>query len=174
MADVGDEYGIYYQPDLAARRVSANVIALLWRIGSLMFSMLIVALAWLLWPAQLQDWAPWFLAVTAVTNGLMVVLSLIRYLRSRKDAAIAKPGGLAIGLNRAGMLIDQRWFAWPEVGSMTIKPEMLGSAAQLVTRVGDEAIQIPLGMTDTLPASLDSAVKVLSTGQLTVDLTRFE
>jgi hypothetical protein len=174
MVFVGDEYGIYYQPDVAAGRVSSNANALAWRIGSLVVSLVVIGVAWAIWPTYLQTWAPWALGITGVVSGFLVIVSLIRYLRSRSEAAKAAAGGLVIGLNRAGMLIDQRWLTWPEVGSMIAKPGLLGASHQLVATFGSESVRIPLGVTDTLPASLDSAVQVLSNGQLRVDLSRFE
>jgi len=174
MATVGDEYGVYYQPELAAGRVSAQITALAWRIASLVLSVAVVGISWALWPVNLELWAPWAMGVTGAINGSLVILTLIRYSRARSDSVKASAGGLAIGLNRVGMLINQHWLTWPEVGWMTAKPGFLGAGNQLMATVGGEPVRIPLGVTDASPASLDSAVQVLSAGQARVDLSRFE
>jgi len=171
---VGDEYGIYYQPQLVAGRVGAARRALWFRLGSVLLSVAIFAVLWAFWPATFGDWAPWFLGATVLSGGSMAVLNLIQYFRAGADARLAV-GPLAIGINRDGMLIGQRWLTWPEVGSMVVKPGSLGASAALVTTGRDNvASVVPLDLTDAMPASLDSVVRVLSGGRAFVDLSRLD
>ena len=83
--------------------------------------------------------------------------------------------GLAIGVNRDGVMIAQRWLTWPEVGSMVVKPGTWGASNSLVTTARDNTTQrVPLELTDAMPASLDSVVRVLSGGRIGVDLSRLD
>jgi len=171
---VGDEYGIYYRPEVAAGRVSAARTSWLSRLGSVLLSGIVIGVLWLVWPATFGEIAPVFLAFSLLTGGVMVVIDLIRWLRIGADARLAVPG-LAIGVNRDGMLIGQRWLTWPEVGSLVVKPGTMGASTSLVTTGRDNStISVPLDLTDAMPASLDSVVRVLSTGRAWVDLSRLD
>jgi hypothetical protein len=171
---VGDEFGIYYRPEVAAGRVGAARMTLFFRIGSLVFSGVVIGVLWAVWPETFGSLAPWFLAASLISGGGMAVASLIAWLRAGADAKIAVPG-LAIGLNRAGVLIGQHWLTWPEVGSLVIKPGSLGASTALVATGRDNfSVRVPLDVTDAMPASLDSVVRVLSGGRTWVDLSRLD
>lgn len=171
---MSDEYGVYFRADVADRQLANARNLLLWRLGSTGLSLAITAGAWWLWPAQFGSWAPWILGVSAVTGLVSVGFSVVRLLRVRADAGLARPG-LAIGLNRDGMLIGQRWMLWPEVGSVVVRPGALGSSTALVATGRDRwTARVPLDYTDTMPATLDTAVRVLSSGRAWLDLSRLD
>lgn len=171
---MGDEYGIYYRPEVAAGRVDAARTSLLFRLGSVLLSGIVIGLLWLAWPAIFGGMAPVFLVFSVATGGVLAVIDLIRWLRAGKDAKLAAPG-LAIGVNRDGMLIGGRWLTWPEVGSLVVKPGALGASAALITTGRDNStLSVPLDLTDAMPASLDSVVRVLSSGRAWVDLSRLD
>ncbi len=171
---MGDEYGIYYRPDLAAGRVASARMTFLMRLGSLLFSAVVVVVLWLVWPGTFSVFAPWFLGASLATGGTMAVIAGIAWARAGADAKAAGPG-LAIGVNRDGVMIAQRWLTWPEVGSMVVKPGALGASNSLVTTARDNTAQrVPLELTDAMPASLDSVVRVLSGGRVGVDLSRLD
>jgi len=171
---VGDEYGISYRPGVAAAKVSGLRNRVIWQSGSLLLSLVIFGALWAIWPDTFADWAPWFLGVSVVTGGGTALYFLIQWFRARADARRAIPG-LAIGLNREGMMIAQRWLAWPEVGSMVVKPGVMGASSSLVTTARDSfTTAVPLELTDAMPASLDSVVRVLSAGRAWVDLSRLD
>ncbi len=171
---MSDEYGVYYRPDLVGGQVRRARSLLVWRIGSTLVSAALIGAAWYFLPEQFGSWGPWMLGVSVATGVVTTVWSLIQFLRVRADARIAQPG-LAIGLNRQGMLIGERWFPWPEVGSVIVKPGALGSSTSLVTtdRAKGTGV-VPLDYTDTMPATLDAAVRVLSAGRAWVDLSRMD
>lgn len=147
---------------------------LIWGLVSLAVTLGIFAVLWAIWPDTFGAWAPWFLGISLLSSGSMAVLNLIRWTRTRADARVAVPG-LAIGVNREGLLIGQRWLSWPEVGSMVVKPGLLGSSHALVTTARDAStVAVPLELTDAMPASVDSVVRVLSAGLAWVDLSRLD
>lgn len=171
---MSDEYGVYYRADLASRELGRARSQLLWRLGSIALSLGLTAGAWLVWPAQFGPWAPWILGVSAAVGLVQAVFGVIRLIRVRADAGLAQPG-LAIGLNRDGMLIGQRWLLWPEVGSVVVRPGALGSSTALVATDRDRGrVLVPLDYTDTMPATLDTAVRVLSSGRAWLDLSRLD
>lgn len=171
---MSDEYGVYYRPDLVLGQVRRARSLLVWRIGSTLFSAALIGAAWYFFPEQFGSWAPWMLGISAATGVATTIWSLIHFLRVRADARIAQPG-LAIGLNRQGMLIGERWFPWPEVGSVVVKPGALGKSTSLVTTDRAKGTgAVPLDYTDTMPATLDAAVRVLSAGRAWVDLSRMD
>ncbi|HEY3337031.1 MAG TPA: hypothetical protein VGK18_00895 [Propionicimonas sp.] len=171
---MSDEYGVYYRPDLVANRVRRARGMLVSRAVSTVISAGIVAACWYFWPDQFGSWAPWMIGLSVATGLATTVYSLIEFLRVRADAKLAQPG-LAIGLNRQGMLIGQRWFPWPEVGSVVLKPGVLGASTSLVTTDRARATGlVPIDYTDTMPATLDAAVRVLSSGRAWVDLSRMD
>lgn len=171
---MGDEFGIYYRPEIAAARVSSTRSRLIWGLGSLALSLAIFAAVWAIWPTTFGPWAPWLIGISLISSGSMSILNLIRWTRARADARLAV-AGLAIGVNREGVLVGQRWLSWPEVGSMVVKPGLLGSSHSLVTTARDAStIAVPLELTDAMPASVDSVVRVLSAGLAWVDMSRLD
>lgn len=169
-----DEYGVYFRPELAAGQLRRAKSLLIWRLGSTVLSAGLLAGAWFAWPDQFGEWAPWMIGVSVGSGLLLAAFSLAQWLRIRRDAAAAQPG-LAIGLNRDGMLVGQRWIPWPEVGSVVARPGALGGSSTLVATARDHSTAtVPLDYTDTMPASLDSAVRVLSSGRAWVDLSRLD
>ena len=171
---MSDEYGVYYRPDLVLGRVKRARSLLVSRGVSTLVSVALVGAAWYFWPDQFGSWAPWMIGISVATGLVTSAVSLIQFLRVRSDARIAQPG-LAIGLNRQGMLVGQHWFPWPEVGSVVLKPGILGASSALVTtdRARGTGL-VPLDYTDTMPATLDAAVRVLSAGRAWVDLSRMD
>ena len=171
---MSDEYGVYYRPDLVLGRVKRARSLLVSRVVSMLVSAALVGAGWYFWPDQFGSWAPWMIGISVATGLVTSAVSLIQFLRVRSDARIAQPG-LAIGLNRQGMLVGQRWFPWPDVGSVVLKPGVLGGSSALVTtdRARGTGL-VPLDYTDTMPATLDAAVRVLSAGRAWVDLSRMD
>lgn len=171
---MSEEYGVYYRPDVATGRLRRARNALLWRLGSTLVSVGFAAAAWYFWPQQIGPWAPWYIGATVAVGVAYAVVNVIQLVRTGVDARVARYG-LAIGLNRDGMLVGQRWFPWPEVGSVVIRPGGLGASAALVATGRDRsASRVPIDYTDTMPASLDTAVRVLSAGRAWVDLSRLD
>ncbi|MCB0913522.1 MAG: hypothetical protein KDB60_18095 [Propionibacteriaceae bacterium] len=171
---MNDEYGVYYADGMAERHLARARNLLFWRIGSMVLGIVIIGVVWYLAPDQFGDWGPWMIGVTAASGLVSVGFSVVQLLRVRRDAELARPG-LAIGLNRDGMLIGQRWLVWPEVGSVVVRPGSLGGSSTLVATGRDSATsRVPLDYTDTMPATLDAAVRVLSSGRAWVDLSRLD
>lgn len=171
---MSDEYGVYYRAGVAEREMARARSLLLWRIGSLGLSVAITAGVWWAWPGEFGQWAPWILGTSLAVGLVTVAVGVVRLVRVRADADAAR-SGLAIGLNRDGMLVGQHWLPWPEVGAVVVRPGALGASTALVATGRDSAtVRVPLDYTDTMPATLDTAVRVLSSGRAWLDLSRLD
>lgn len=174
LSRVSDEYGVYYRPEVALGRLKNARSQLYWRLGTTAFGAAAVAVAWYFWPEQVGAWAPYYLWTSLAVGVAFGAVNLVQLLRAQADAKLAHPG-LAVGLNCDGMLVNQRWLPWPEVGSVVIKPGALGASSSLIATGRDRATtSVPLDYTDTMPATLDTAVRVLSSGRAWVDLSRLD
>lgn len=171
---MNDEFGVYYQPELAAGRVSATRRGLIWRLGWTLLIVAVGVIGWLVFPEQFGPSAPWFIGSAVVVGLVFGAWELAHFLKARSDAARVNPG-LALGANRDGMLVGQDWYPWGEVGALEMRPGRLGASSRLVATARDARTQeVLLDYTDVLPATLDSAVVALSGGRARVDLSRLD
>ncbi|MBK9696271.1 MAG: hypothetical protein IPO80_02305 [Propionibacteriaceae bacterium] len=170
----GDEFGVYYQQELVQARVQKARSGLLRRLGSTLLSIGLIVAAWFGFPDAFAGMAPWLIGSTAAIGGVGAIYQLVLLLVARSDAAKV-PGGLAVGLNREGVLVGTSWFPWGQVGALVVRPGRLGSSATLVATGRDNTSQrILLDYTDAKPAALDSAILALSGGRARVDLSRLD
>ena len=170
----GDEFGIYYQPELAAARVARTRRSLVWRFGWTVLLIGVGVAGWIFYPTEFGPSAPWFIGSTAVIGLALGSWEIVHFVKARSDARKVIPG-LALGANRDGVLVGPDWYPWPEVGSLQMRPGRLGSSARLIATARDQRSQeVLVDYTDVLPASLDSAIVALSGGRARVDLSRLD
>lgn len=171
---VGDEFGIYYQPEVVAEKVARARKKLIWRLGStLVFVAIGIALR-LIYPTEFGSSMPWFIGSVLVFGLVLGGRDLAQYLVAQRDARQVPPG-LALGVNRYGMLMGADWFGWDEVGGLLVRPGRWGASSRLVATGRDQRSQeLLLDYTDVLPATLDSAILALSSGRARVDLSRLD
>lgn len=179
-----NELGIYYQPGQAkqraeacSRRLAFNMTILVVIVGA---GLLLLGVGLYLWLTEtdLELAARIFmLAITLpipiVVTLVMTIIAFIANNKAKDDAALAD--GLAIGINRDGILINGQWLPWPEVGELKALSSRWGGSTRLSVnaRSGNE-FSMPLAYTDTMPAELDIAVRTLSAGRARVDLSRLD
>jgi hypothetical protein len=168
-----NELGVYYQPGLASSRVRASRRRLLTSVGVFVFIAVIeVALA--LGLVGGVSVSVWFVAVVLVAMLIPVVTAFFSHRRAEQDADSADTG-LAIGLNREGILVRELWLPWADVAQLMLQPPKWGGSSRLVVVTRDNRqAWLPFSYTDTMPASLDTAVQVLSAGRVSVDLSRLD
>lgn len=168
------EFGVYYRPELAQAQVTRARARINARLVGLVLSLGIGVAAWFAFPDLMQQWGLWLFVPTLVIESLLIGFNVVQWLRLRRDAERAG-AGLALGANRDGLLVGETWIEWPEVGALTVEPGRLGTSASLaVIRRDATSVRLPLDYTDTLPASIDSAIRALSGGRAWIDLSRLD
>lgn len=171
---IGDEFGIYYRPDLAAARVARTRKALVWRFGWTLLIVGVGVAGWVFYPTEFGPSAPWFIGSAAGIGLVLGSREIVQFAKARSDAAKVVPG-LALGVNRDGVLVGPDWYPWPEVGALEMRPGRFGSSARLVATARDSrSREVLIDYTDVLPASLDSAIVALSGGRARIDLSRLD
>ena len=171
---VGDEFGIYYRPEVAGEKVARTRKKLIWRLGSTLVFLAIGIGLRLAYPEEFGSSTPWLIGSVLVFGLTLGGWELVQYLVARRDASRVPPG-LALGANRAGMLMGADWFGWDEVGALLVRPGRWGGSSRLVATGRDQRTQeLLLDYTDVLPATLDSAILALSGGRARVDLSRLD
>lgn len=171
---MGDEFGIYYRPELAAGKVARARKKLVWRLGSMLVMVAIGIGLRLAYPEEFGPSTPWFIGSVLAFGLAFGGWELTQLLVARGDAKRV-PGGLVLGANRDGMLIGPDWFGWGEVGALAVRPGRWGGSSRLVATGRDQRDrEILLDYTDVLPATLDSAIVALSGGRARVDLSRLD
>lgn len=171
---MGDEFGIYYRPDLAVEKVTRARRKLLWRLGSTLVFVAIGLGLRLAFPDDFGSSAPWFIGSVLAFGLVLGGWELAQLIIARRDAQQVPPG-LALGANRDGMLVGNRWFGWADVGALVVRPGRWGGSSRLVATGRDQHHQeILLDYTDVLPATLDSAIAALSGGRARMDLSRLD
>lgn len=170
----GDEFGVYYLPELAHARVRSARRALVGRLIGTLLSVALIVAAWFGFPDAFAETAWWMIGSTVVVGGALAIYQLVLFVVARSDAAKV-PGGLALGMNRDGVLVGPAWLPWGQVGALVVRPGRLGSSATLVATGRDNASQrVLLDYTDVGPAALDSAILALSGGRARVDLSHLD
>ncbi|MDR1767679.1 MAG: hypothetical protein LBR32_04505 [Propionibacteriaceae bacterium] len=170
-----DELGVYYVPGLGESRAQSRRSALVWRIVWGVVAVIVFGLGiWLAARDQFASYLPWLVAVFAFYTVVFALYDLWAWRRAEGDAQRARQP-LALGLNRDGVLFQQQWFGWGEVAAMAVTARRFGGGPKLslAARDGRKA-WLPLGLTDMMPATLDSIVRALSAGRVGVDLSRLE
>jgi len=169
-----DEFGIYYQPELAGAQVRRVVRLMLIRLGWALLSIVLVIVAWRVWPDATSGWVWWYVGLTGGWALVLLVIDVFRWRFALADARAATQG-LAIGLNRDGVMINREWLPWSEVGAVRAVPGRRQTSTRLIATSRDRrSFSVPLDFTDAMPASVDSAMRVLSAGRVWVDLSRLD
>ncbi|MGC3953927.1 MAG: hypothetical protein QM804_06685 [Propionicimonas sp.] len=171
---MGDEFGIYYQPEAVAAKVARARSKLLWRLGSMVVFILIGLGVRFAYPEQFGSSALWFVGSVLVFGLILGSWEIVQLFAARSDARRVTPG-LALGANRAGLLVGPEWFGWGEVGGLVVRPGRWGGSSRLVATGRDQrSREILLDYTGVLPGTLDSAIVALSGGRARVDLSRLD
>ena len=174
MGRVGDEFGIYYRPEVAAEKVARARKKLIWRLGSTLVFVAIGIGLRLAYPEEFGASTPWLVGSVLVFGLIFGGREALQLVVAQRDAKRVPPG-LALGANRAGMLVGPDWFGWDEVGALVVRPGRWGSSSRLVATGRDQRNQeLLLDYTDVLPATLDSAILALSGGRARVDMSRLD
>lgn len=169
-----NELGIYFRPGAASTKKKAAWKQLITSV--VIFAILVVVqIAFFLGAfGEGYNRSVWIIVVVLTIALIPIALRLISFLELKK-AAISSDSGLALGINREGILAGQRWLPWAEVGEMRMESARWGGSDRLVITARDNQSSLVLfSFTDTMPGSLASAIITLSAGRVRVDLSKLD
>lgn len=166
------EYPVFYNRALAEARRSAAKKNLIGRIVSLVFSGIISGLIWWFLRDQLGSFA-WLLALGFLLPLGYLVHAIVNLRRAGRDLA-AVHDGLALGLGRDGLLVEQSWLPWSEVGRVEARPRPGRSDRLVVAPREGDPLDVPLDFLTVMPATLDSGIRALSGGRRHLDFTALD
>jgi hypothetical protein len=168
------ELGVYFFPQKVQARLRSEYFALGMRVATtLVISGGVAAVLWFAFPDTGRT-----AAVTVASLGLFWLVvygiwSMIRIMRVRADGRVAN--GLALGLNRDGVMFAQQWHYWQQIGSLAVKPGTLGASEKLILTTREAKTSwIPLDYTDANIAVLEQSVRLFSAGLAFVDLSKLD
>lgn len=168
---MNDEYGVYFLPERASQAYRAGRRRIYLAMANVLIGGGLAVLSAYLFSDYFGSWFWTFVEVSLMIGAVRLGYAVIRWLRVRRDTERVAPG-LAVGLNRDGMLVGQRWLPWAEVGQIVVKPHGYGASDEFVATARDlSVVKLPLKYTDALLATLDAAIRVLSGGRAWVDLS---
>lgn len=167
-----DELVIGYNPMPATQRV-AHFRALI-RSRLLWFGLaIVICVAIYVWQRENLD------AVSTVAlfvmglgfSAVWVVVALVRYLAAKRSLdSIGQ--GTAVTVDRGGIEVSGARTDWAQVAKVGTSRGRLGLGPDLVvTDVAGTTRTVPLSYLDTLPGTLDSAIRAYSAGRQWLDTT---
>ncbi|MBK9159587.1 MAG: hypothetical protein WAV45_06225 [Propionibacteriaceae bacterium] len=170
----GSHVVISYDPAPAAAKVARWRWTLTWRVGYLLVMVVLRIVAEFFKTQPYVDLAIEWLTWTLVASVVLIVYGLIRWWLAAREAKRVGVGP-AIAIGREGIYSEKATLAWPELGGVTATNGRLGGSPTL-TFTGREgaAVAFPMDYLDTLPATIDSAVRTMSGGRARIDFSRLD
>ncbi|WP_232550093.1 hypothetical protein [Propioniciclava soli] len=175
------DHPVFFDPAPAVAWWHKQRGALRGRIVSLVLSLVIWAALW--WFTREPDnalgwqWGPlswWIAGISVGVSVLMIVWAAVQFRRAKRAVA-ALHEGLALGIGRGGLYLDDTLVRWPDLAGLDVHPGRLGGSARLVVRTASGANHtLPLDHLAATPASIDGAIRALSGGRAWLDLTRLD
>ena len=133
-----------------------------------------VALWWWL-RDQLSTWQILlgFIPTAAIVLGFLVWRFL--ELRSARRSLGKVPAGEALKIDHAGIHVDgsgaPRSFDWASLQEVSVSGRRLGAGPDLSLTGGQGVWKVPVSFLDTLPGTIDSAIRAYSGGRRSLDLS---
>jgi hypothetical protein len=115
----------------------------------------------------------WMFVIGLAFSGIWLVLAIVLYLSARRQMdKINAIQGYAIRVDPQGIEVAGKTVAWPDVaGIATVRT--LGGQPRLTLRdTAGSATSVPITFLDTLPGTLDSAIRAYSRGTQWIDTSK--
>lgn len=166
------DYPILFVPEAAAAAVKAasrnrtvRIVSLLISVGILvaLYVFFLDALGGISWP---------FVVLAVALPLAYLIAAIFREVSVRREASRVLDG-LALGVERTGLLVVDRWVAWDDISSLEARPGRLGRGPRLVVASpAGQIAELPLNYLSVLPAGVDNAIAALTAGRVRVDFAR--
>lgn len=173
-----DRFAVGLTPMPTAARVARQRSVLRWRIGSMIFSaILLTASLWWFRPA----WEPWVYVLVGVLWGFStvfwVIVATVGLSRAKRDLARISDGPVFFIDPHGVEFVWPRPVAvrWDDVDSLRVRGRHLGAGPNLVLRArGTDAVSVPLSFLDASASVIDLAVQANSMGRIRLDATALD
>lgn len=116
----------------------------------------------------------WLYVIGLAFSGLWLVIAVVLYVRARRALdRINATQGYAVRVDTQGIEVAGKRVAWPDVSTIATVRGPLGGYARLLLRDSAGAsVSVPITFLDTLPGTLDSAIRAYSRGTQWIDTSK--
>jgi len=116
----------------------------------------------------------WLFVLGLGFSGVWLVIAIIMYLAARRALdRINATQGYAIKVDPQGIEVAGKTVAWPDVAGIATVRRGLGGQPRLTLRdTAGVTASVPITFLDTLPGTLDSAIRAYSRGSQWIDTSK--
>ena len=116
----------------------------------------------------------WMFVIGLAFSGIWLVLAIVLYFGAKRGLdKINETRGYAIRVDPQGIEVAGKTVAWPDVAAIATVRRGLGGQPRLTLRdTGGATTSVPITFLDTLPGTLDSAIRAYSRGSQWIDTSK--
>ena len=170
-----DAFVIGYSPVRAAGRVAKAESWVRRAVWSVVIY-IVISVALYIWLRN--DLSTWQVLLGFIPSAAIVAGFVIwRYteLRSARKSLARVPAGEALRIDHEGIRVDgsgsPQQFGWPGLSDISVAGRKLGAGPDLHVRGEQSDWKVPVSYLDTLPGTIDSAIRAYSGGRRGLDLS---
>jgi hypothetical protein len=172
---MAQELVVGYNPLPAAERVAHYQGLVRSRLIWLGIGVGLLLLLWL-WLRDQLDTAQtvWMFVLGLAFSGIWLVIAIVLYFGAKRGLdRINAAQGYAIRVDPQGIEVAGKTVAWPEVAAIATVRRGLRGQPQLTLRdTAGVTSSVPITFLDTLPGTLDSAIRAYSRGSQWIDTSK--
>ncbi len=116
----------------------------------------------------------WLYVIGLAFSGIWLVMAVVLYVGARRALdRINAAKGYAVRVDPQGIEVAGKRVAWPDVAGIATVRGPLRASARLTLRDSTGAsVSVPITFLDTLPGTLDSAIRAYSRGSQWIDTSK--
>jgi hypothetical protein len=112
----------------------------------------------------------WMFVIGLAFSGIWLVLAIVLYLSARRGLdRINAIQGYAIRVDPQGIEVAGKTVAWPDVAGIATVRRLGGQPRLTLRDTSGSTTSVPITFLDTLPGTLDSAIRAYSRGTQWID-----
>lgn len=174
MIHMAQELVVGYNPLPAAERVAHYQALVRSRLLWLGIGVAVLIGLWF-WMRDQLDPAQtvWMFVVGLAFSGIWLVVAIVMYFRAKRGLdKINSAQGYAVRVDPVGIEIADKSVAWPQVASISTVRKLGGEPMLTLRDTSGATASVPITFLDTLPGSLDSAIRAYSRGSQWIDTSK--
>jgi hypothetical protein len=175
MTDMAQELVVGYNPLPAAERVAHYQGLVRSRLIWLGIGLVLLVGIWFWQRNQLDTTQTIFLFVIGLAfSGIWLVIAIVLSVFARRALAkVNAAQGYAIRVDPHGIEVAGKVVTWPEVARIaTVRGPLGGQPQLLLTDIAGASASVPITYLDTMPGTLDSAIRAYSRGSQWIDTSK--